>query len=161
MVIIINKKINRENTTLKSLANIWLQKLKENGHRITHQRRVIVDVLLSVDRALEPIEIYDLGRKSYPNLGLVTVYRTLENLEKLCLLQKVHRPQGCNMYIKSAPGHQHLLICTSCDKAVYFDGFNLKQQFKKVSNELGFRIDDHWFQLFGTCRQCQSKPKVH
>ena len=144
-----------ENTTPKSLANIWLQKLKKNGYRLTHQRRVIVEVLLSVNRALEPIEVYDLGRKSYPNLGLVTVYRTLDNLEKLRLLQKVHQPQGCNRYIKSAHGHRHLLICTSCGKAVYFDGFDLKQQLEKVSDELCFRIDDHWLQLFGICRQCQ------
>ena len=150
-----------ENTTPKSLTNIWLQKLKENGQRITRQRRVIVEVLLSADCALEPIEVYDLGRKSYPNLGLVTVYRTLENLENLNLLQKVHQPQGCNRYIKSAHGHRHLLICNSCGKAVFFDGFDLKQQFGKVSDELGFQIDDHWLQLFGTCRQCQSKANGH
>ena len=150
-----------ENTTPESLVNKWLQRLKENGHRITRQRRVIVEVLLSIDRALKPIEVYDLGRKTFPNLGLVTVYRTLENLEELGLLQKVHQPQGCNRYIKSAHGHRHLLICTSCGKAVYFDGFDLKQQFEKVSSELGFRIDDHWLQLFGICSQCQSKAKVH
>lgn len=150
-----------EKTKSKSLANIWLQKLKENGHRLTRQRRVIVEVMSNFDRALKPIEVYDLGRKSYPNLGLVTVYRTLENLEKLSLLQKVHQPQGCNRYIKSANGHQHLVICTSCGKVVYFDGFNLKQQFEKVSDELGFQIDNHWFQLFGTCRQCQSNTQTH
>ena len=150
-----------KNTTPKSLINIWLQKLKENGQRITRQRRVIVEVLLSVDRALEPIEVYDLGRQSYPNLGLVTVYRTLENLEKLNLLQKVHQPQGCNRYIQSAHGHQHLVICTSCGKVVYFDGFDLQQKFENVNDELGFQIDNHWFQLFGTCRRCQSKTKTH
>ncbi len=146
-----------DKTKSKSLANIWLQKLKENGQRITRQRSVIVEVLLSVDRALEPIEVYDLGRKSYPNLGLVTVYRTLENLENLSLLKKVHQPEGCNRYIKSAHGHQHLVICTSCGKVAYFDGFDLKQQFENVSDELGFQIDDHWLQLLGTCRQCQPK----
>ena len=150
-----------ENKTAESLVNIWLQRLKGNGHRITRQRCVIVEVLLGIDRALKPIEVYDLGRKSFPTLGLVTVYRTLENLEKLGLLQKVHQPQGCNKYIKSADGHRHLLICTSCGKAVYFDGFNLTQQFKKVSNELDFHINDHWLQLFGICSQCQSKAKVH
>jgi len=146
-----------DKTKSKSLSNIWLQKLKENGQRITRQRSVIVEVLLSVDRALEPIEVYDLGRKSYPNLGLVTVYRTLENLENLSLLKKVHQPEGCNRYIKSAHGHQHLVICTSCGKVAYFDGFDLKQQFENVSDELGFQIDDHWLQLLGTCRQCQPK----
>ena len=149
------------NTPSESLVNIWLQRLKGKGHRITRQRRIIVETLVSVDRALKPIEVYDLGRKSFPNLGLVTVYRTLENLEELGLLQKVHQPQGCNKFIKSAHGHQHLLICTSCNKAVYFDGFNLEQQFEKVSSELDFRIDDHWLQLFGVCSQCQSKENVH
>jgi Fe2+ or Zn2+ uptake regulation protein len=150
-----------KNTNSKSLANIWFQKLKENGQRLTRQRSVIVEVLLSTNRALKPIEVYDLGRKSFPNLGLVTVYRTLENLEKLNLLQKVHQPQGCNRYIKSTHGHRHLLICTSCGKAVYFDGFNLKQQFKKVSDEHDFRIDHHWLQLSGICRQCQPNTKNH
>ncbi|MCD6577082.1 MAG: transcriptional repressor [Anaerolineaceae bacterium] len=149
-----------EDTLSKSLANIWLQKIKENGHRLTSQRRVIVEVMVEVNRALKPIEVYDLGRKSYPNLGLVTVYRTLENLEKLGLLQKVHQPQGCNRYIKSAYGHRHLVICTSCGKVAYFDGFDLKQQFKKVGDELGFQIDDHWLQLFGTCRQCLQKGSI-
>jgi len=150
-----------ENTKSESLANVWLKKLKENGHRLTRQRRVIVEVMSNFNRALKPIEVYDLGRKSYPNLGLVTVYRTLENLEKLSLLQKVHQPQGCNRYIKSANSHQYLVICTSCGKVVYFDSFDLKQQFEKVSDELGFQIDNHWFQLFGTCRQCQSKTKTY
>ena len=150
-----------ENTKSKSLANLWLQKLKENGYRLTRQRRVIVEIMLNLDHALKPIEVYDLCRKSYPNLGLVTVYRTLENLEKLGLLQKMHQPQGCNRYIKSAQGHQHLVICTSCGKVVYFNGFDLKQQFEKVSDELGFQIDDHWFQLFGTCRLCMLKTKTH
>ncbi len=145
------------NLNSKSVANIWLQKIKENGQRLTRQRCVIVDILLNTDRALEPIEVYDLGRKSYPNLGLVTVYRTLENLEKLGLLQKVYQLNGYNKYFRSAHGHKHLLICTSCGKAVYFDGFDLKQQINKVSDDLSFDINDHWLQLFGTCRQCQSK----
>ena len=66
-----------ENTKSESLANVWLKKLKENGHRLTRQRRVIVEVMSNSNRALKPIEVYDLGRKSYPNLGVVTVYRTL------------------------------------------------------------------------------------
>ena len=147
-----------EKAASKSIAKVWLQKIKGSGQRLTRQRSVIVDVMLNADRALEPIEVFDLGRKSYPNLGLVTVYRTLENLEKLGLLQKVHQMQRQNKYFKSSQGHhQHLLICTSCGKAVYFDGFDLKQQFNKISDELNFQINDHWLQLFGICRQCQSK----
>ncbi|HEY59204.1 MAG TPA: transcriptional repressor [Anaerolineae bacterium] len=149
-----------KNTTSNPLINIWLQKLQESGQRLTRQRRVIIYVLLNSERALEPIEVYDLGRKTYPKLGLVTVYRTLENLEDIGLLQKVHQPQGCNRYIKAANGHQHLLICSSCGKVKYFDGFDLKPQFNRVGDSLGFHIHDHWLQLFGTCRQCQSNLKL-
>jgi len=149
-----------KNTTPKSLANIWLQKIKENGQRLTHPRRVIVEIFLNSKRALEPIEVYDLGRKTYPKLGLVTVYRTLESMEKLGLLQKVHQSQGCNRYISATHGHQHLLICNSCGRVVYFEGFDLEQQFNQLGKKLGYHITDHWLQLFGTCHQCQSKSKI-
>ncbi len=55
-------------------------------------------------------------------MGLVTVYRTVEKLEELGLVQRVHQPSGCQSFIAAAVGHQHLLICQSCGKVVFFDG---------------------------------------
>lgn len=144
-----------EDYSASPLPDQWLQALQNDGCRITHSRKVIVNLLIQSDRALGPIEIYDLARKEYPALGLVTVYRTLEKLEELGLIQRVHMPDGCHRYLKSAQGHEHLLLCTKCGKTVTFSGDDLNQLNTSVSQKTGFVIQDHWLQLFGLCPKCQ------
>jgi Fur family ferric uptake transcriptional regulator len=138
-------------------AENWLTELRSQGYRITDARRAVVEVVAQSPRALTPNEVYDLGRETYPQLGLVTVYRTLEKLEELHLVQRVHQEQGCNAYLSHAEGHQHLLICQQCKKAVYFEGDEMDAFFAQVGGEHGFRVREHWLQLFGVCGECQKK----
>ncbi|NOY99968.1 MAG: transcriptional repressor [Chloroflexi bacterium] len=137
----------------------WLTQLKAHGYRLTGARRAVVQVVASSARALTPVEVYDAARTAYPALGLVTVYRTLEKLEELGLIQRVHQEQGCNAYLPHAQGHQHLLICQRCGRAVYFDGDDLTALFARVGDEHGFVVREHWLQLFGLCAKCQ--PEVN
>jgi Fur family ferric uptake transcriptional regulator len=136
-------------------AENWLTELRSQGYRITDARRAVVETVAQSPRALTPNEVYDLGRESYPKLGLVTVYRTLEKLEELHLVQRVHQEQGCNAYLAHAKGHQHLLICQKCKKAVYFEGDDLGAFFAQVGKKHGFEVQEHWLQLFGICEDCQ------
>ena len=138
-------------------AENWLIELRSQGYRITGARRAVVETIAKSSRALTPNEVYDLGRESYPRLGLVTVYRTLEKLEELHLIQRVHQEQGCNAYLAHAKGHQHLLICQQCKKAVYFEGDDLGSFFAEVGKEHEFNVKEHWLQLFGICEDCGEK----
>ena len=137
------------------LVDDWLERLQANGYRITEPLRHIVDTLVSSPRALGPIEIYDLVRIRYPNLGLVTVYRTLEKLEALGLIQRVHQDDGCHRYLRAMQGHQHLLVCTRCGRVVYFAGDDLSSLIQRTETETGYAIQDHWLQLYGLCPSCQ------
>ena len=141
----------------KLMFDEWIKLLQNSGYRQTESRNTIVAILLETDRALEPMEIFELGRKRHKGLGLVTVYRTLERLEALGLVQRVHQPGACNMYLRAAQGHEHLLICTDCGKAEFFNGDDLSPLIKSVSVHSGFQITDHWFQLFGQCPACCKK----
>jgi len=132
----------------------WISKVQSLGYRLTAPRRVIIEIMASTHYALSPIDLYDQGRRQYPGLGLVTVYRTLEKLEELGLVQRVHQPGGCHMYIRAAQGHQHILLCQKCGQAVYFGGDNLNPLVTRLSTETGFTILEHWLQLFGTCEKC-------
>jgi len=133
----------------------WMNLLQASGYRQTHARRAIVEILLAAECALEPMEIFEAGRRAAPGLGLVTVYRTLEKLEDLGLAQRVHQPQGCNRYLRAPAGHEHLIICTICGRAVYFQGDELDAFFDCVADQSGFTVEDHWLQLFGRCAHCQ------
>ena len=141
----------------RELIKTWLTNLQASGYRLTEPRRAIVEIMASSQKALDPVRIFDLGRQEYSGLGLVTVYRTLEKLEELGLVQRVHHPNGCHMYLRAAQGHEHLLLCISCGRAEYFSGDDISGLVQDVSNRSGFDIHDHWLQLFGMCSDCKDK----
>ncbi len=133
----------------------WLAQLNDNGYRLTKARRAVVQTVARSTRALTPVEVYDSARKHYRALGLVSVYRTLEKLEELHLVQRVHQPQGCQAFIAAGQGHQHLLLCQSCGRVTFFEGDDLKALIAAISNKTGYRIREHWLQLFGLCADCR------
>lgn len=133
----------------------WLTQLQDNGYRLTGARRAVVEIVAASQRALTPVEVYDAARDQYPALGLVTVYRTLEKLEELGLIQRVHQPQGCQAFITAGTGHQHLLLCSKCGRTTLFEGDDLDQFIKSVARKTGYQINEHWLQLFGLCENCK------
>ena len=136
-------------------ATDWLTQLQENGYRLTEARRAVIETIQASERALTPVEVFDIAREQYPALGLVSVYRTLEKLEELHLIQRVHQPQGCQAFISASEGHQHLLLCQNCGKVTFFEGDDLSALFQSISKKTGYQIHEHWLQLFGLCKACQ------
>ena len=136
-------------------TELWLTQLHENGYRLTEARRAVVETVAESTRAITPLEVYDAARNHYPALGLVSVYRTLEKLEDLQLVQRVHQPQGCQAFIAASEGHQHLLLCQRCGRVTYFEGDDLDRLIGRISNKTGYKIRDHWLQLFGLCKNCK------
>ncbi len=143
-----------------SLNDLWLESLQDSGCRLTAPRRAIVAIIANSARALDAIEIYDLGRVEHPRLGLVTVYRTLEKLEQLDLVQRVHQHEGCNMYLRAPQGHEHLLLCKACGRMEYFGGDDLSELIEETSQKSGYQIQEHWLQLFGLCTYCQDSSPI-
>lgn len=143
--------------SFETLMTEWLERLAESGYRLTGPRRAIVEALAGSTRAMGPIDLYDQIRRETPGLGLVTVYRTLEKLEDLGLVQRVHQPGGCHQYLRMPSGHEHLLLCTSCGQAAYFAGDELDALFAHVAQQTGFAVESHWLQLFGRCPACSAE----
>ncbi|HUT16291.1 MAG TPA: Fur family transcriptional regulator [Anaerolineae bacterium] len=133
----------------------WEEQMSGAGCRVTAPRRAVAHVLLAASAPLSPREILGRGRQLHSRLGLVTVYRTLALLEKLNLVQRIHRNGGCRAYLAASPGHRHALICQNCGQAVEFPGYGvLEDLIQRVEAASGYRVDDHLLQLFGTCSDC-------
>lgn len=133
----------------------WLEQLQNNGYRLTAPRQAVVEIIASSQRVLSPLEVYELARKRYPKIGLVTVYRTVEKLEELGMIQRVHQPTGCHAFVAASNGHEHMIICQSCGRVEFFSGDHMEPLMKTVSKESGYQVHDHWLQLFGFCGECQ------
>ena len=136
-------------------AKTWLTALSDNGYRLTGARRAVVEIIAESPRALTPLEVFDSARAAHPELGLVSVYRTLEKLEELHLIQRVHQPEGCQAFISASQGHQHLLLCQRCGTVTFFEGDDLENLFSAISGKTGYQIKEHWLQLFGLCEKCR------
>jgi Fe2+ or Zn2+ uptake regulation protein len=133
----------------------WLTQLQDNGYRLTSARKAVVQAISASRRALTPVEVYDAARRLYRALGLVTVYRTLEKLEELHLIQRVHQPAGCQAFITLGEGHQHLLLCQNCGQVSFFEGDDLNDLIHGIARKTGYSIREHWLQLFGLCKNCK------
>ena len=137
-------------------SDSWLAALSSNGYRLTGSRRAVVEIIAACTHAMTPLEVFDQARETHPELGLVSVYRTLEKLEELHLIQRVHQPSGCQAFVSASQGHQHLLLCQGCGQVTFFEGDDLETLISAISHRTGYDIKEHWLQLFGMCSNCRS-----
>ena len=137
--------------------------LKENGLKVTTQRIAILDVLQSrPDSHLTAEEIYEYVKEQYPEIGLATVYRTIQLLSDLHLIDKLNLDDGFVRYEIGKVGgeigkghHHHHLICLSCGKVFSFEDDMLESLENRIKEELHFSTVDHEVKLYGYCEECQ------
>ncbi len=131
--------------------------LRENGYKLTPQRHAILKVIASSTEHLTPEAIYEKASVKNPEIGLVTVYRTLDLLSELNLVCRVHASDGCRRYMMRRPtGHHHHLICSECGKVVDFAGCSLADLEERLSKETLFDISGHTLEFYGRCPECRS-----
>ncbi len=143
--------------TSSSTTNKWESELSHSGYRVTRPMHVILNIIAASNRPLTPLDIFDQARSVMPTIGLVTVYRTIEKLEKLKLIDRIHNLGQCQTVFRGTHGHQHLLVCTECGSSAYFDGLDAEKQFTVIGKNHGYQVTGHWLQLSGLCQDCQKK----
>ena len=143
--------------TVAGIAGI----LRRNTYKLTPQRRAVLEVISGTHDHLTPQAIYERVQKKYPAIGLVTVYRTLEILEDLNLVCRVHGGDNCRSYLMRRPsGHHHHLVCLSCGNVIDITRCNLNDLERRLSRETGFKIDSHLLEFNGRCRACLNRDKT-
>ena len=107
------------------------QMLKEKGLKVTNQRLLVLEVLAAHrDRHMTAEDIYELVKEDYPEIGLATIYRTVQLLLEMQLVDKINLDDGCVRYeigeANDGEGephhHHHHLICKTCGKVLPFQG---------------------------------------
>ena len=134
-------------------------KLKEEGFKLTPQRRCIVETMVSSKgEHLSSEEIYDEVKNECPEIGLATVYRTLQMLDKIGFTNKLNLDDGCVRYElnldKDSHNHHHL-ICKSCGKVIEVEEDLLDHLEEKIERSYKFKINDHDVKFYGICANCQ------
>ncbi len=135
--------------------------LKKKGYKLTPQRRSIVDTIIDNEgQHLTAEEIYDKVKKSCPEIGLATVYRTILLLEELGVISRLELNDGCSRYeiLHSNETHRHHhLICNICHKVLEVQDDLLEELEVDIQNRYKFKILDHSVKFYGICDECQKK----
>ncbi len=136
-----------------NLQEVW-QRMASRGWRRTPAREAVVRVMLGTDRALNVHEVYQQAVQHHPRIGMATVYRTLEILETLGFVQRIHTGE-CHRYYPTPPGHFHPLVCLRCFRVQNFEGTDqLGPLAASLETQTGFHIQGHLLQFFGYCDAC-------
>lgn len=135
--------------------------LKEKGYKLTPQRRAIVDIIIKNEGShLTTEELYNLVKKECPEIGLATVYRTVQLLEELGIISKLDLDDGCYRYelIHESENHQHHhLICNNCGKVIEVQGDLLEVLEHEIEIKYDFKIENHSVKFYGLCKECNKK----
>ncbi|BEU87867.1 Fur family transcriptional regulator [Selenomonas sp. TAMA-11512] len=136
------------------------KRLQERQHKLTPQRQIVLQVFMDhPGEHLSAEDVHGILRSQQSEIGLATVYRSLELLDDLGILQKMEFGDGCSRYEVSdiEPGvHQHHhLICTKCGKVIEFQEDLLDNLEKTVAQKCDFQINDHQVKFFGLCNDCK------
>jgi Fur family ferric uptake transcriptional regulator len=135
--------------------------LRKHGYKLTPQRRAFLKVIASQHDHLSPEGIYEKAEQEYPSIGRVTIYRTLDLLDKLSLICRVHSSDGCNKYMMRRPTeHHHHLICSGCGMATDFTDCDLSSLEQRLSAKTGFEVEGHLLELYGRCGPCRETAQV-
>jgi Fur family ferric uptake transcriptional regulator len=136
------------------------EKLKAREYKLTPRRESVLRVLLeNKDKHLSAEEVYNLVKEKAPDVGLATVYRTLELFSDFDIIHSMDFGDGRKRYEygdgEDARHHHHHVICLRCGK-IYEMGEDLLEDLElRVSRELDFDVVNHQLKIFGYCRDCK------
>ncbi|OJV62120.1 MAG: transcriptional repressor [Clostridiales bacterium 38-18] len=145
---------------MSSVYDGYKKKLKEAGYKLTPQRIAILSAIeANKGLHLNTEEIYDIVKQTNPEMGLATVYRTLQLLEELEVVSSLNLEDGCVRYeLYNDEGHHnhHHLICTQCGAVIEVEGDLLDELENKIEKEYAFEILDHKLKFYGICSKCKN-----
>ena len=128
------------------------------GVRPTRQRRAVVAALADVEVFSSAQEIHALLRSRGDDVGLTTVYRTLQALADYGEIDVLRTPDGESVYRQCSTGHHHHLVCRTCGRTVEIEGPAVESWADKTAAQHGFAEVEHTLEIFGTCTACADGP---
>jgi Fur family transcriptional regulator, ferric uptake regulator len=138
-------------------ADLALARLRSESGRTGAARRVVVDYLERQDCCVSAQEIHDAVRADGARIGIASVYRTLEGLGELGLVERVDLGDGITRFEPARGGehHHHHFLCGDCGKVEPFADPALEDALERLAGGRGFAVEGHDVVLRGACDDCR------
>jgi Fur family ferric uptake transcriptional regulator len=145
------------------MAETWtesaLARMRSESGRSGGARRVVVEYLGRQDCCRSAQEIHDAVRAGGARIGIASVYRTLEGLGELGLVQRVDLGDGVSRFERADPDgdHHHHLVCGDCGKVEPFEDSALEAAIAGIAGGRGYDVAAHDVVLHGACGDCRAQ----
>ena len=139
--------------TGQDLIDDVLARLREQGGRATTARRLLLGALVASNGHRTAEELAAHVRLRAPDINLSTVYRNLDELERLKVVDRTHLGSGPATYHLASAAHGHL-VCERCGKITEVPGTMFDDLAAVARQRYGFTVDPHRFAVIGLCADC-------
>ena len=136
--------------------------LKDKGLKLTTQREKVLEILQdNVSHHMTAEEIYNEVKKQSPEIGLATVYRTIQLFYDLKIVEKLHLDDSVRYeLVKMDLEHQHHhLICEICGKVIEVEDDLLDQIEETCNEKYDFKVNNHILKFYGECSECKQTAR--
>ena len=123
--------------------------------RSTRQRAAISTLLETLDEFRSAQELHDELRRRGENIGLTTVYRTLQSMAAAGMVDTLRTDTGESVYRRCSEHHHHHLVCRSCGATIEVGDHEVEEWAERVAAQHGFSDVSHTIEIFGTCADCR------
>lgn len=131
-----------------------IDQIARQGHRLTGPRLALVRLLAGREQAFTAQEAWDEVQAGGLDVGRATVFRTLDLLTEMGILDRVHAGDGCHRYIVCEPRHHHHFLCTACGRVQTFEAPAVESEIHRLAEVSGFAVITHHVELLGRCAEC-------
>lgn len=135
---------------------LFAAKLQEHGYRLTLARQAVITALLNSGGHMSADALAEIVRADAPQVGRMTVYRTLDLLSELALVRPIYQGSGAAHYILMDSGHHHHLVCSVCHTVIEFDDCILQGIEQAIGQRFQFDVKGHLLEFYGRCQNCRA-----
>jgi Fe2+ or Zn2+ uptake regulation protein len=136
-------------------TNRIVHALERAGYQATPNRRLVAELVAASGGHFTAADLLERGRRERANIGRATVFRALDLLTSLRVVERLDLPSGSHAYVVCDPDeHHHHLVCSTCGRSEDVADGELARLVDEIGQRNGYRIETHRLELFGTCPKC-------
>jgi Fe2+ or Zn2+ uptake regulation protein len=129
---------------------------EQAGYRLTAPRRAVADLIAARKGHFTAADLVTEAISRRLGIGRATIFRALDVLLELGVLERLDLPSGEHAYVRCEPIHHHHVICSNCGRATEIDDAGLRRVVDTIAERTGYTIENHRLELFGRCPDCRA-----
>jgi Fe2+ or Zn2+ uptake regulation protein len=133
-----------------------VEALDDAGYRLTSPRRALAGLIAGRTGHFTADDLLGESRRRRLGVTRATVFRSLDVLAELGLVERLDLPSGDHAFVACEPAHHHHIVCSGCGRSTEVADNGLEAVAAAIGRETGYRVDTHRLELFGLCPACRS-----